>query len=171
MQIAQLSYLPPPNIMPLFRLALIKIQCGRLWAICYPKHTIFPVQPRHKPLTSLFSPLRAFSWLLTRCCPFWSLILRLLKSVSHLFNRYIQGNLTPPDPLQLAQRILVSYILYSLYAPHPIAINPFKSVLFVTFNKERDQAIRVSSGGATSPNEQLVWVLWKILKGDGNDVS
>ncbi|KIM89745.1 hypothetical protein PILCRDRAFT_812546 [Piloderma croceum F 1598] len=73
---------------------------------------------------------------------------------------------------ELAQRILVSFILYSLYAPHPIAINPFKSVLFATFVKERDLAVRVASdGSSTSDNEQLVWVLWKILKGDGNDIG
>ena len=51
-----------------------------------------------------------------------------------------------------------------------MAINPFKSVLFITFVKERDLAIRIASGGGMSENEQLVWVLWKILKGDGNDV-
>ena len=28
-----------------------------------------------------------------------------------------------------------------------------------------------AQGGEVSPNEQFVWVLWKILKGDGNDVS
>lgn len=72
--------------------------------------------------------------------------------------------------VQLAQRILVSFILYSLYAPHPIAINPFKSVLFVTFVKEREKAVGVAKKGEVSPNEQFVWVLWKILKGDGNDV-
>jgi hypothetical protein len=71
---------------------------------------------------------------------------------------------------QLSQRILVSFILYALYAPHPMAINPFRSVLFVTFVKERDHAVRIASAGGVSENEQLVWVLWKILKGDGNDV-
>jgi hypothetical protein len=65
----------------------------------------------------------------------------------------------------------VSFILYSLYAPHPITINPFRSVLFFAYVKEREKAIRVTDEGGTSPNEQLVWVLWKILKGDGNDVS
>ncbi|KAI0944390.1 hypothetical protein AcW1_002117 [Taiwanofungus camphoratus] len=70
-----------------------------------------------------------------------------------------------------AQRILVSYILYSLYAPHPIAINPFQSVLFATFVKERDLATRVANDGGISENEQLVWVLWKILKGDGSDIG
>lgn len=29
----------------------------------------------------------------------------------------------------------------------------------------------VKDGNTTSDSEQLVWVLWKILKGDGNDVS
>ena len=65
----------------------------------------------------------------------------------------------------------MSYILYSLYAPHPIAINPFKSVLYATFVKEREVAVREGNAGGVSENEQLVWVLWKILKGDGSDVS
>ncbi|KAK7026775.1 hypothetical protein VNI00_007079 [Paramarasmius palmivorus] len=71
----------------------------------------------------------------------------------------------------LAQRILVSFILYSLYAPHPITINPFKSVLFSTFVKERDKAVNVASSGGVAANEPFVWVLWKILKGDGNDIG
>ncbi|KAF9468395.1 hypothetical protein BDZ94DRAFT_1154093 [Collybia nuda] len=79
--------------------------------------------------------------------------------------------LDPNTPAELAQRILVSFILYSLYAPHPIAINPFKSVLFVTFVKEREKAVSATREGDVSPNEQLVWVLWKILKGDGNDIG
>ncbi|OBZ74622.1 hypothetical protein A0H81_05284 [Grifola frondosa] len=73
--------------------------------------------------------------------------------------------------VELTQRILVSYILYSLYAPHPIAINPFKSVLFASFIRERDLATKVANSGGVSENEQLVWVLWKILKGDGNDIG
>ena len=73
--------------------------------------------------------------------------------------------------MKLPQRILVAYILYSLYAPHPLAINPFKSVLFDTFVKERNAAIQLSGEGKTSDNEQLVWVLWKVLKGDGDHVS
>jgi len=52
-----------------------------------------------------------------------------------------------------------------------MAINPFKSVLFNTFVRERGHAVRIGASGATGENEQLVWVLWKILKGDGNDVS
>ena len=72
---------------------------------------------------------------------------------------------------QLPQRILVAYILFSMYAPYPITINPFKSVLLVTFVRERNSAIRAAANeGGVSTNEQLVWVLWKILKGDGNDV-
>ncbi|KAI0776723.1 hypothetical protein BD413DRAFT_522196 [Trametes elegans] len=73
--------------------------------------------------------------------------------------------------IELPQRILVSYILYSLYAPHPITINPFKSVLHASFVKERDIAVQVANAGSVSENEQLVWVLWKILKGDGSDVG
>jgi len=72
---------------------------------------------------------------------------------------------------KLPQRILVAYILYSLYAPHPIAINPFKSVLYDTFTKERNTAVQLAGEGKASDNEQLVWVLWKVLKGDGDHVS
>ncbi|KAG6910471.1 hypothetical protein DXG01_010396 [Tephrocybe rancida] len=79
--------------------------------------------------------------------------------------------LDPNTPAELAQRILVAFLLYSLYAPHPMAINPFKTVLFVTFVKEREKAVNVAQTGEVSPNEQLVWVLWKILRGDGNDIG
>ncbi|KAJ7903704.1 hypothetical protein B0H14DRAFT_2666041 [Mycena olivaceomarginata] len=78
--------------------------------------------------------------------------------------------LDPPVPTELTSRILASFILFALYAPHPIAINPFKSVLFVTFVKERDKA-RAAAAGGVAPNEPLVWVLWKILKGDGEDIG
>ncbi|KAJ8463333.1 hypothetical protein ONZ45_g17616 [Pleurotus djamor] len=70
---------------------------------------------------------------------------------------------------ELPQRILASYILYYLYAPYPISINPFKTSLFDTFVKERHIALAGSS--VVGSNEQLVWVLWKILKGDGNDIA
>ncbi|KAH9959881.1 hypothetical protein BJV74DRAFT_872483 [Russula compacta] len=72
---------------------------------------------------------------------------------------------------ELPQRILVTYILYSLYAPHPIAINPFKSVLFDTFTRERNAAVQLAGEGKMSDNEQLVWVLWKVLKGDGDHLG
>jgi hypothetical protein len=73
--------------------------------------------------------------------------------------------------VELAQRILVSFILHSMYAPYPISLNPFKSALYATFLKERGYAIKIAAEGAFSDNEQLVWVLWKILKGDGNDIG
>lgn len=65
----------------------------------------------------------------------------------------------------------MSYILYSLYAPHPISINPFKTVLYATFVRERDSAVQIANTGGVSESEQLVWVLFKILKGDGIDVN
>ena len=49
-------------------------------------------------------------------------------------------------------------------------MNPFHSALVNTFVKEKEFAAQVAADGGTSPNEQLVWVLWKILKGDGKDV-
>lgn len=57
-----------------------------------------------------------------------------------------------------------------MYTPYPISLNPFKSTLYATFLKERGYAIKIAAEGGFSDNEQLVWVLWKILKGDGNDV-
>ncbi|KAF7969425.1 hypothetical protein HWV62_27371 [Athelia sp. TMB] len=64
--------------------------------------------------------------------------------------------------------------MYSLYALYPISINPFKTVLFSTFVQEKDIAVKTSGGdegSSVSKNEQLVWALWKILKGDGEDVG
>jgi len=55
--------------------------------------------------------------------------------------------------------------------PHPITINPSKSALFIVYVKEREKAVKILSDGSVSLNKQLVWVLWNILKGDGNDVS
>jgi hypothetical protein len=54
---------------------------------------------------------------------------------------------------------------------HPIPVNPPKSALFIVYVKEREKAVKILSDGSVSPNEQLVWVLWKILKGDGNNVG
>jgi biopolymer transport protein ExbD len=66
---------------------------------------------------------------------------------------------------------MVSFILCSPYAPHPIAVNLPKSALFVAYVKEREKAVEITSDGSVSLKEQLVWMLWKILKGDGNDVG
>ena len=44
-------------------------------------------------------------------------------------------------------------------------------MLYATFTKEREAAVRVAEAGGVSESEQLVWVLYKILKGDGDDVS
>ena len=57
-----------------------------------------------------------------------------------------------------------------MYAPHPIGINPFKSALYNTFIKERKLAIENQDTIYSVEREQLVWVLWKILRGDGQDV-
>jgi len=72
---------------------------------------------------------------------------------------------------ELSQRILASYILFSLYAPHPISINPFQSALTTTFMQEREFATKITADGGVGQNEQLVWVLWKILKGDGSEIG
>lgn len=58
-----------------------------------------------------------------------------------------------------------------MYAPHPIGLNPFKSALLDTFLKERKIAIENPNNDDASEREQLVWVLWKILRGDGQDLG
>ncbi|KAH8114862.1 hypothetical protein DFH11DRAFT_130726 [Phellopilus nigrolimitatus] len=73
--------------------------------------------------------------------------------------------------VQTPRRILSTYILYFLYAAHPIAINPFRSAFVEVFLAEREGAQVEAERGGVSENEQLVWVLWKILKGDGNDLG
>ncbi|KAL0576994.1 hypothetical protein V5O48_005004 [Marasmius crinis-equi] len=58
---------------------------------------------------------------------------------------------------------------YSIHAPNPIAINPSKSVLVEAFVKK--QQIAVQGSYSEVANETLVWVLWKILRGDGSDIG
>lgn len=72
--------------------------------------------------------------------------------------------------LQAADRILSCYILYSMYAPHPISINPFATVLHAIFVRETNKALGIERSGGLADNDQFVYVLWKILKGDGKDV-
>jgi len=143
-------------------------QYAHLLATCWPGHFLCRVQQLLRRSRSWSSQLRGFSWLLTHCYLFL-IQTRLLRYV------FVSDRHDPkPQGLtafQLAQRILVSFILYSLYAPHPVTINPFKSALFVVYVKEREKAVHIANEGGVSPNEQFVWVLWKILKGDGNDVS
>lgn len=50
-------------------------------------------------------------------------------------------------------------------------MNPFASVLYFIFVKETDRAQTLENAGAIAENDQFVYVLWKILKGDGKDVS
>lgn len=65
-----------------------------------------------------------------------------------------------------AKRILVAYILYFMYAVRPVKDNPFYEVLCATFRAEKAR-----SAVSETAHEQLVWVLWKILKGDGQDID
>ena len=58
-----------------------------------------------------------------------------------------------------------------MYAPHPISINPFATVLHSIFVRETNKALEMERDGGLAENDQFVYVLWKILKGDGKDVS
>ena len=63
-------------------------------------------------------------------------------------------------------------MLYHLYAGHPINMNPFRSAFVEVFNLEKEKATSQQQEDASlGGREQLVWVLWKILRGDGFDVS
>ena len=79
--------------------------------------------------------------------------------------------LSPSAAFQAPDRILSCYILYSMYAPHPISINPFATVLHAIFVRETNKALETEKGGGLAENDQFVYVLWKILKGDGKDVG
>lgn len=68
-------------------------------------------------------------------------------------------------------RIIACYILYSMYAPHPISINPFVTVLHAIFVRETNKALEMERNGVPADNDQFVYVLWKILKGDGKDIG
>jgi hypothetical protein len=57
-----------------------------------------------------------------------------------------------------------------MYAPHPISINPFATVLHAIFVRETNKALEMVQDGGPAENDQFVYVLWKILKGDGKDV-
>ena len=78
---------------------------------------------------------------------------------------------SPSVAFQTADRILSCYILYSMYAPYPISINPFAAVLHALFVRETNKALETEQDGGLVENDQFVYVLWKILKGDGKDVS
>lgn len=69
------------------------------------------------------------------------------------------------------RRILAVYILYFMYASHPVTMNPFRSAFAEVFLREREVSRVESERGSVSENEQLVWVLWKVLKGDGEDLG
>ncbi|KAJ7447646.1 hypothetical protein FB451DRAFT_777157 [Mycena latifolia] len=46
-----------------------------------------------------------------------------------------------------------------------------ESVLVEMFVKERENALTGACNGGIAANEPLVWVLWKILKGEGDDIG
>lgn len=71
---------------------------------------------------------------------------------------------------EIDERIQAAYILHALYASYAIDMNPFHCALLQVFAREREIAMRYGDN-LPYPNEQLVWVLWKILKGQGKDVS
>ncbi|EIN03586.1 hypothetical protein PUNSTDRAFT_147016 [Punctularia strigosozonata HHB-11173 SS5] len=59
------------------------------------------------------------------------------------------------------ERVLVAYVLYALYAAYPLELNPFKSTLEETLEKERNSVNE-------DVNERVIWVLSKVLQGEGN---
>jgi hypothetical protein len=100
-----------------------------------------------------------------------------IKVISHNFSPIIQClHLS-----QLSYRILSAYLIYALYDFHDTP-NPFYNHLIKIFDSERIMALTASRGhylhkptsqqlNVQVDTEQLIWVLWKILKGEGNEVS
>ncbi|KAJ7131899.1 hypothetical protein C8R43DRAFT_1133567 [Mycena crocata] len=99
------------------------------------------------------------------------LLIRAREYPCSAFTRLAQSTSTFQLALDVLLPLASSFLLFSLYAPHPIGLNPFKSVLFATFRKERETAVAAAGGGGVAPNEPLVWVLGKTLKGDGDDTG
>lgn len=88
--------------------------------------------------------------------------------------------------MQIPQRILAAYVLDALYSQKNL--NPFRDHLLHIFESARALALaelRVrpsftsqhtlaslqDGSGMHVGNEQLVWVLWKILQGESDEVS
>ncbi|KAJ7480973.1 hypothetical protein FB451DRAFT_1395023 [Mycena latifolia] len=118
---------------------------------------------RHRSPPAL-RPARARTYPCSAATPAFA---RLVASTS-TFQLTLDALLPVLDPRRPLS--LVAFLLFALYVPHPIAINPFKSVLFVTFVKECEKALALAGSGV-APNKPLVWVLWKILKGNGDDLA
>ncbi|KAJ7462992.1 hypothetical protein FB451DRAFT_1562400 [Mycena latifolia] len=57
-----------------------------------------------------------------------------------------------------------------LCSPHPIFINPFKSALSATFIQEHGDAFAAARYSRAAPNDRPVWILCRILKGEGDDL-
>jgi len=64
-----------------------------------------------------------------------------------------------------SSRITAAYVLYSLYLPHPINMNPFHSALLEAFNISQCQSPQPEDSA------QLTWVLWKILNNQGQELD
>ncbi|KAF8809862.1 hypothetical protein BYT27DRAFT_7093392 [Phlegmacium glaucopus] len=133
---------------------------------------------QYQPLTSGDSIRASVAHLLTRAfslpCSTGAMAFAQLVQPNSRFQLALDALLPILDsnkPAELAQRILVSFILYSLYVPHPVTVNPFRSALLVAYLREREKAVTIANEGGVSPDEPLVWVLWKILRGDGNDIG
>lgn len=69
-----------------------------------------------------------------------------------------------------SSRITAAYVLYSLYLPHPINMNPFHSALLEVFNNEKQCPLPQSIDHAL-PGPQFPWVLWKILNNQGHELD
>jgi len=74
--------------------------------------------------------------------------------------------------IEPARRILAAYILYALYSgdAKKRALNPFNPALNEAFLCERKRLLELGDR-APPGHAQLVWVLWRIATGNGDDVS
>ncbi|KAF8587705.1 hypothetical protein K439DRAFT_1630460 [Ramaria rubella] len=113
--------------------------------------------------------------------------LSLLTSEDDRFSVAIDGFIPTlqNQNIQIPQRILAAYVLNALNASHNCP-HPFHDQLLNIFESERNFAIATSSvkqslvgsscllnegGKMQVENEQLVWVLWKILNRESDDLA
>lgn len=72
---------------------------------------------------------------------------------------------------QVVERLVATFLLQAIYAPHPFSMNPFKPSLEELCLRERNLGREQEAAGYTPPNQALVWLLDKIIGESTEDVS
>ncbi|KAF8508086.1 hypothetical protein JB92DRAFT_2657136, partial [Gautieria morchelliformis] len=73
--------------------------------------------------------------------------------------------------LQIPQRILAAYALNALYVSHDHSNLFHDHLLRIFHSSQHARNSPQGRSGTQAENEQLVWVLWKILRGESDDLA